>query len=263
MQGQRPCPRSAERGTLLMLHKDQEGGLRGKPYQGVSPFFFTLVRVRRYVGRWSLDCPAVRPRFFAQEQRNGVERAVGATIHLPAYRRTRTNPQTSTSPLPQVGRGTSRPPTGSAHANGGAAEVKKALFFGGSTPFLWASTKEMGSNGRTGQRPPPNVTAHTHQAKNKRGNPRRGFPPWTPSCAFVSIKGDSALCGARPGTLSLDPAAFEKVDETFIRLGRRACRTWCGATGGGADSGRSGSGGGARSPAPGCRGGGWSARACL
>ena len=34
----------------------------------------------------------------------------------------------------------------SAHANGGAAEVKKALFFGGSTPFLWASTKEMGSN---------------------------------------------------------------------------------------------------------------------
>ena len=37
----------------------------------------------------------------------------------------------------------------SAHANGGAAEVKKAPFFGGSTPFLWASTKEMGSNGRT------------------------------------------------------------------------------------------------------------------
>ena len=219
--------------------------------------------MRRYLGWWSLDCPAVRPRFFAQEQRNGVESAVGGRDFYPRKRRTRTNPQTSTSPLPQVGRGTSRPPTGSAHANGGAAEVKKALFFGGSTPFLWASTKEMGSNGRTGQRPPPNVTAHTHQAKNKRGNPRRGFPPWTPSCAFVSIKGDSALCGARPGTLSLDPATFEKVDETFIRLVRRACRTWCGAAGGGGDSGRSGSGGGARSPAPGCRGGGWSARACL
>ena len=37
----------------------------------------------------------------------------------------------------------------------------KALFFGGSTPFLWASTKEMGSNRRAGQRPPPNVSAHT------------------------------------------------------------------------------------------------------
>ena len=38
VQGRRPCPRSAERGIPLMLTKDQEGGLRGKPYQGVSPF---------------------------------------------------------------------------------------------------------------------------------------------------------------------------------------------------------------------------------
>ncbi|MBS6750235.1 MAG: hypothetical protein KH339_07115, partial [Firmicutes bacterium] len=44
---------------------------------------------------------------------------------------------------------------------------KKALFFGGSTPFLWASTKEMGSNGRTGHRPPPNVTAHPYKRKEK------------------------------------------------------------------------------------------------
>ena len=56
----------------------------------------------------------------------------------------------------------------SAHANGGAAGVKKALFFGGSTPFLWASTKEMGSNRRAGQRPPPNVSAHTQKAKTRR-----------------------------------------------------------------------------------------------
>ena len=38
----------------------------------------------------------------------------------------------------------------------------KALFFGGSTPFLWASTKEMGSNGSREQRQPPKETAHTH-----------------------------------------------------------------------------------------------------
>ena len=56
----------------------------------------------------------------------------------------------------------------SAHANGGAAGVKKALFFGGSTPFLWASTKEMGSKGRTSQKPPPNVSAHTYKAKTRR-----------------------------------------------------------------------------------------------
>ena len=53
----------------------------------------------------------------------------------------------------------------------------KALFFGGSTPFLWASTKEMGSNGRASHRPPPNVSAHTYKAKKKGGNPLIGFPP--------------------------------------------------------------------------------------
>ena len=65
----------------------------------------------------------------------------------------------------------------SAHANGGATRVKKALFFGGSTPFLWASTKEMGSNGRTSHRPPPSVTAHTYNAKKiKGGTPGEGSP---------------------------------------------------------------------------------------
>ena len=78
------------------------------------------------------------------------------------------NPPTSAKPLPQVGRETSRPPTCSAHANGGATGVKKALFFGGSTPFLWASTKEMGSKGSRGQRKPPKETAHTHKAKKRR-----------------------------------------------------------------------------------------------
>ena len=52
-------------------------------------------------------------------------------------------------------------------AHQGDVEASKALFFGGSTPFLWASTKEMGSNGREGQRPPPNVSAHPHQAPDK------------------------------------------------------------------------------------------------
>ena len=92
-------------------------------------------------------------------------------------------------PPPQVGRGTSRLPTGSAHANGGAAEVKKALFFGGSTPFLWASTKEMGSKGRAGPRPPPKVTAHTHKPKEQRkgGTPGEGSP-LDPLLRFIEHK---------------------------------------------------------------------------
>ena len=40
------------------------------------------------------------PRFFAQEQRNGVELAVGATIHLPRKRRTRTSPKQPPAPPP-------------------------------------------------------------------------------------------------------------------------------------------------------------------
>ena len=36
------------------------------------------------------------------------------------------------------------------------------------------------------------------------------------------------LCGARPGTLSLDSATFEKVDETFNRASRAKCRLFIG-----------------------------------
>ncbi len=169
-----------------------------------------------------MDCPAVGPRLFSRDQRKWVERAVGGTIHLPAYRRTRTNPQTSTSPLPQVGRGTSRPPTGSAHANGGAAEVKKALFFGGSTPFLWASTKETGSNGRASHQPPPNVSAHTYKATKRKGRTPGEGSPLDPLLRFCEHKGGSARCGGRPEALPLDSTTFEKVDETFIRASRSA-----------------------------------------
>ena len=87
---------------------------------------------------------------------------------------TPTSPSTKSGEERPVYRGSS------AHANGGDTEVKKALFFGGSTPFLWASTKEMGSNRRTGHRPPPNVSAHTYKPKEKKGEPPARVPPWTP-----------------------------------------------------------------------------------
>ena len=38
-----------------------------------------------------------------------------------------------------------------------------------------------------------------------------------PLLRFMKHKRVPRLSGARPGTLSLDPATFEKVDETFIR----------------------------------------------
>ena len=47
-----------------MLTKAQEG-VQGGTLAGGSPFSFRrFVRVRRYVGRWSVACPAFRPHFF-------------------------------------------------------------------------------------------------------------------------------------------------------------------------------------------------------
>ena len=63
VQGQRPCPRSAERGILLCLLKRRRGS-KGEPSPGVPPFCFAFVRVRRYVGWGALACPAFRPHFF-------------------------------------------------------------------------------------------------------------------------------------------------------------------------------------------------------
>ena len=109
--------------------------------------------------------------FLLARQKKWGRMAGQAIDHLPAYRRTRTSPAPSRARnVPTTDRQRSR--------EWWSRRGKKAPFFGGSTPFLWASTKEMGSNRRTSHRPPPNVSAHTYQTKrtNKRGNPRRGFP---------------------------------------------------------------------------------------
>ena len=95
--------------------------------------------------------------------------------------------RSTTNPLPKSGEEEYRLPRQERSRDWWSRQGKKAPFFGGSTPFLWASTKEMGSNGRTSHKPPPNVSAHTYKPKEK-GEPPARVPPWTPSCAFVSIR---------------------------------------------------------------------------
>src|SRR5699024_10965061 len=65
------APQSAE--LSFMLIKDQEGGLRGKPYQGVSPFSFGLYVCADTLGGGF--CPVLRldPISLVLAQRNGVE----------------------------------------------------------------------------------------------------------------------------------------------------------------------------------------------
>ena len=73
VQGRSPCPRSAERGTLFMLIKDQERGLRGKPYQGVSPFSFGLCVCAVTLGGCRYPLLPFDPISLVLAQRNGVE----------------------------------------------------------------------------------------------------------------------------------------------------------------------------------------------
>ena len=72
-------------------------------------------------------------------------------------------PRPAPHPPPPQSRARNVPSTDRQRSRGWwSQQGKKALFFGGSTPFLWASTKEMGSNRRASHRPPPNVSSHTH-----------------------------------------------------------------------------------------------------
>ena len=101
---------------------------------------------------------------------------------------------------------------------------------GKKSAFLWRlDTVSLGKHQRNGverqqglQSPSQRIGAHVQGTKIKGGNPLIGFPPWTPFLIFCEQKESSALCGARPGTLSLDPAAFEKAGETF--------RLWAGGS---------------------------------
>ena len=118
------------------------------------------------------------PRFFAQEQRNGVELAVGATTHCPGKRRTRTSPQTPTSPLPKSGEDDPRPPRQERSRGWWSRRGNKSA-------FLWRlDTVSLGKHQRNGVErqdrpttPSQRIGAPAPSKRiNKRGNPRRGFP---------------------------------------------------------------------------------------
>ena len=183
MQGQRPCLRYAERGPLLCFIKRRRGS-KGEPSPGVPPYF-TLVRARRYVGRGSLPCPAVRPHFFGacpkkrcraakekrfeastspwwarpplpfgrKPQRDELVRQVGLyTVGRPGAQVSLTQSAVMLG-LRVRGRG-GRDPTATVAA-------PKSAFLWGSTPFLCARAKKWGGTGSRGRQLLPNKTAHS------------------------------------------------------------------------------------------------------
>ena len=186
MQGQSPCPRSAERGTFLCLLKRRRG-FKGEPSPGVPPFlFFTLLRVRRYAGWWSLPCPAIRPHFFGacpkKRCRAAKEKRFEASTSpwwarppLPFGRKPQRDELVRQVDLYSVGRpGAQVSLTQSTvllglrvRGRGGRDQpapvaAPKSAFLWGSTPFLCARAKKWGEMGSRGKRLLPKKTAHTH-----------------------------------------------------------------------------------------------------
>ena len=90
------------------------------------------------------------------------------------------NPPTSTKPLPKVGRGTSRPPTCSAHANGGAAKVKKRFSLAARHRFFGQAPKKWGRKAGQANENLPTYRRTRTKRKNKRGKPLDRVSPLDP-----------------------------------------------------------------------------------
>ena len=84
--------------------------------------------------------------------------------------------QSTTNPLPQVGRGTYSPPTGSAHANGGAAGVKKRLSLAARHRFFGQAPKKWGRIAGQVIDPLPTYRRTRTNPKKKGGTPGEGSP---------------------------------------------------------------------------------------
>ena len=143
-----------------------------------------LVRVRRYVGRWSLACSAIRPHFFGACPKKRCRAAKekrfyypgGSTICVSAAASvvfTHLRPTWGgdwwltgrSGQLDAVGCdvGASSPWERRVGRNSSRGGFKSA-FLWGSTPFLCARAKKWGGTGSRCKRLLPNKTAHTHKA---------------------------------------------------------------------------------------------------
>ena len=84
MQGQSPCPRSAERGTPLCLLKRRRGS-KGEPSPGVPPFFFALYVCAVTLGSFRCLALPFDPISLVLAQRNGVEPPKKSALKPPRH----------------------------------------------------------------------------------------------------------------------------------------------------------------------------------
>ena len=104
-------------------------------------------------------------------------------MHFNSAHSTRaTSPRPAPAP-PQVGRGTSRLQSSSAHADGGAAGVKKRLSLAARHRFFGQAPKKWGRKAGQGNDHLPTYR-RTRTNVKKWGNPRRGFPLRPPPALY-------------------------------------------------------------------------------
>ena len=187
MQGQSPCPRSAERGTLLCLLKRRRGS-KGEPSPGVPPFiFFALYVCAVSLGGSRYLALPFDPISLVLAQRNGVEPPKKSAflpwrLHRP---RERCRSVVGTF-LARLGEGLGGWPGAQVsltqsvgmlglrvRGRGGwdrtcPVAAPKSAFLWGSTPFLCARAKKWGGMGSRGRRLLPKETAHTYKIQKRR-----------------------------------------------------------------------------------------------
>ncbi len=198
MQGRSPCPRSAERGTLLCFIKRRRGS-KGEPSPGVPPSCFSPCTCApiRWEGVVALSCLSTP--FLWCLPKETVSSRQRKALFLPwrlHHSRERYKSVVYTF-LARLGEGAGGLPgaqvslTQSAvmlglrvRGRGGrdrtaAVAAPKSAFLWGSTPFLCARAKKWGGTGSRGERLLPKKTAHTHPhvpggRRNKKRRPVGG-----------------------------------------------------------------------------------------
>ena len=130
---------------------------------------------------------AARHRFFGQAPKKWGRMAGQGNENHPAYRRTRREPRQAPAPSPSRAKMSKDNRGRSAHANGGAAGVKKRFSLAARHRFFGQAPKKWGRMAAGSKDYFPRKR-RTRTNQKKKGEPPARVPPWTPSCALISIR---------------------------------------------------------------------------
>ena len=166
MQGQSPCPRSAERGTLLCLFKRRRGS-KGEPSPGVPPFIYSWVCTCAPI-RWEVfvTLPCHSTPFLWCLPKETVSSRQRKALFYPGVSTIRVS-----APASVVGTFLARLGAGLVRSGGGCGRFAWSVYCAGVTVVirfrLPPKRVSLGWNGQGQHGLLPNETAHTCKVKDK------------------------------------------------------------------------------------------------